>query len=199
MSELSPKARQAVRAGVDYAGPLAFLAGYLITRDMMQATWALVAVSALALAVGFVVERRIAPMPLFAGGAALVFGALTLIFNDPRFVKIKPTVINLVLAGAMLGGVWLRKNPLKALLGSALHMPDAAWRTLTVRYGLFFLVQAVLNEVVWRTQDEATWVLFRMPGLQILALVFSFSQVPFLMKHAQQGAAAEDAGTKTDA
>ena len=181
---LSDKTRSLIRSGVEYAGPLAFLLGYLITRNLLTATWALVGASGLALIVGYVVERRIAPMPLFAGLTALIFGTLTLVFHDTRFVKIKPTVINAVLAGVMLGGVWLKKNPLKALLGDALKLPDPAWRTLTLRYGVFFLFTAILNEAVWRTQPDGVWIWFRMPGLQILALVFSLSQVPLMLKHA---------------
>ena len=181
---LSDKTRSLIRSGVDYAGPLAFLLGYLITRNLLTATWALVGASGLALIVGYVAERRIAPMPLFAGLTALIFGTLTLVFHDTRFVKIKPTVINAVLAGVMLGGVWLKKNPLKALLGDALKLPDPAWRTLTLRYGVFFLFTAILNEAVWRTQPDGVWIWFRMPGLQILALVFSLSQVPLMLKHA---------------
>ena len=189
---LSDKTRSLIRSGVDYAGPLAFLLGYLITRNLLTATWALVGASGLALIVGYVVERRIAPMPLFAGLTALIFGTLTLVFHDTRFVKIKPTVINAVLAGVMLGGVWLKKNPLKALLGDALKLPDPAWRTLTLRYGVFFLFTAILNEAVWRTQPDGVWIWFRMPGLQILALVFSLSQVPLMLKHAPQ-----ESGDKT--
>jgi intracellular septation protein len=181
---LSDKTRSLIRSGVDYAGPLAFLLGYLITRNLLTATWALVGASGVALIVGYVIERRIAPMPLFAGLTALIFGTLTLVFHDTRFVKIKPTVINAVLAGVMLGGVWLKKNPLKALLGDALKLPDPAWRTLTLRYGVFFLFTAILNEAVWRTQPDGVWIWFRMPGLQILALVFSLSQVPLMLKHA---------------
>ena len=183
---LSDKTRSLIRSGVDYAGPLAFLLGYYLIKPnlLLTATWALVGASGLALIIGYVAERRIAPMPLFAGLAALIFGTLTLVFHDTRFVKIKPTVINAVLAGVMLGGVWLKKNPLKALLGDALKLPDPAWRTLTIRYGVFFLFTAVLNEAVWRTQPDGIWIWFRMPGLQILALAFSLSQVPLMLKHA---------------
>jgi intracellular septation protein len=183
---LSDKTRALIRSGVDYAGPLAFLVGYLVTRDMLKATWALVAASALALAVGYWAERRVAPMPLIAGLAALIFGGLTLYFHDPRFVKIKPTVINALLGLTMLGGLVLGLNPLKALMGEALKLPDEAWRTLTLRYGLFFLCVAVLNEAVWRTQPETVWVWFRMPGLLLLSLVFSLTQLPLMMKHSQQ-------------
>ncbi len=171
-----------VRPVVDYGGLVLFLAAYLLTKDMIKATGALVAGSAISLAIGLVFEKRIAPLPLMAGGFALVFGGLTLYFHDVRFVKMKPTFINVALGLAMLVGLWLRKNPLKALLGSAVHLPEPVWRTLTLRYGLFFLAQAALNEAVWRTQPETTWVLFRFPGLQILAIAFSLSQLPLMMK-----------------
>lgn len=182
----SRKTHKWVRGFVDYFGPLAFLLGFLATRDVVQATGALVAGSAVALVVGFVVERRIAPMPLLAGGAALIFGALTLLFDDPRFVKVKPTVINVGFAAYLFGGLAMKKNPLKALLGEALRLPEAAWRTLTLRYGVFFLLVAALNEIVWRTQPDEVWVPFRFPGLFILAVIFSLSQVPLFMRHHQE-------------
>ncbi len=183
----APKRTQGwVRAGVDYAAPAAFLVGYLITRDVVQATGVLVAASIVALVVGFAVERRIAPLPLLAGGAAVVFGGLTLAFDDPRFIKIKPTVVNLAFAAGLIGGLALRKNPLKALLGSALTLPDKAWRILTIRYAVFFFALAVLNEVVWRSLPDHLWVWWRFPGLQLLALAFTFTQLPLLMHQSKQ-------------
>jgi len=175
-----------VRFVVDYGGLLAFLAGFFLTaRDLIAATWWLVAGSALALVIGLVFERRIAPIPAISGGAALFFGGLTLIFQDEMFVKIKPTIMNLIFGAGLLGGLALGKSPLKMMLGTALQLPDAAWRKLTFNYGLYFIAIAVLNEVVWRTQSNEVWVLFRMPGLMILGLVFSFSQVPLMMRHAK--------------
>lgn len=186
---MSPRLRGWIRSGVDYGGPLAFLVAFLITRDTIQATWALVATSAVALAVGWLVERRLAPMPLVAGVAALIFGGLTIAFNDERFIKIKPTVLNVGFAVFLLGGLAIRRNPLKALLAGAIHLPDPIWRVLTVRYGIFFALVAVLNEAVWRTQPTEVWAFFRFPGLQVLAVVFSLTQVPLMMKHALPGEA----------
>jgi intracellular septation protein len=179
------KSSPVVRGAVDYAGPLGFLIAYFVTKDLVQATWVLVAVSALALAVGFAIERRIAPLPLMAGGAALVFGLLTVVFNDPTFVKIKPTVVNFVLGSALFIGLAMKKNPLKALMGDALKMTDEGWRKLSQRYGLFFWAMAVLNEVVRNTQSDAVWVVFRMPGLPLLAAVFAVTQVPAMLKDAK--------------
>jgi intracellular septation protein len=190
---LSPKTLKTVRGIVDYGGLVVFLAAYFITgRDMVQATWALVGGSGLALLIGFVVERRVAPLPLISGGAALVFGTLTLVFNNAMFIKIKPTVMNLAFGLALFGGLILKKNPLKLLLGEAITLPDRAWRTLTINYALFFFFVAGLNEVVWRTQPDSTWVVFRFPGLLILSVIFSLTQVPLMMKHAVPPAGSGD-------
>jgi intracellular septation protein len=174
-----------VRAGVDFGAPGAFLIAFFITRDIMTATWALVAGSAVALAMGWLFERRVAPLPLVAGLAAIIFGGLTLILHDEMWVKIKPTALNLCFAGFLLGGLMLKRSPLKLILGEVIRLPDDLWRTLTLRYGVFFLVVAVLNEVVWRTQPDEVWVVFRMPGLQLLALAFSATQFPLMMKGAR--------------
>jgi len=181
---MTAQGRKWVTWFVDYFALAAFLIGYFATgRNIQQATWVLVAGSALALVVGYAVERRLAPFPALAGGAALVFGGLTLIFHDVRFLKMKPTVMNLFFSVLMFGGLILRKQPLKMLMGEAVEMPDEAWRKLTLRYGVFFAALAGLNEVVWRTQPEETWVLFRFPGLIVVTLLFSLSQAPFLMKY----------------
>jgi intracellular septation protein len=200
---INPKTHPYVRAVVDYGGLAAFLAAYFlklrlvpggalgwslamgghVKPDLVAATWWLVGGSAVALLLGLVAERRIAPMPLIAGGFALVFGGLTLFFHDPRFIKFKPTATNLVFAAALFGGQMAGRNPLKWMLGEAIALPDEAWRTLTLRYAAFFLCMAGLNEVIWRTQPDATWVLFRMPGLWILAVLFSLTQTPLMMKY----------------
>jgi len=183
-------AARTVRIAVDYGVPLAFLATLLVTRDFQKATWVLVVASALALAVGWLVERRLAPMPLFAGASALVFGGLGLVLHDKSLIKIKFTFVEGVLGILMFGGLALGRNPLKSLMGDALHLPDQAWRTLTIRYGLFFLVCAAANEFVWRTQSDEVWGGFKLACLGA-AIVFSLAQAPFLMKNALDKAGPE--------
>lgn len=175
--------RHWVRYFVDYAALAAFLAAFLVTRDIQKATWGLVAGSVVAIIVGFAVERRIAPLPLFVGGAGLVFGGASLFFHDPRILKVKPTIVNTAIGLLLLGGLAMKKHPLKLVLGDAFDMPEAAWRRLTINYAGFFLALAALNEAVWRTQPDATWVFFRFPGLMILTVLFSIAHAPLLMKY----------------
>lgn len=175
-----------VRAFVDYAAPLAFAVAFFgFGRDTVMATGVLVVVSIIALAVGWIVERRVAPLPLMAGGLAIVFGGLTLAFDDPRFVKMKVTVVNGLLATALLGGFVLKRNFMKPLFGEALKLTEAGWRQMMLRYGGWFVLVAVVNEYVWRTQPDATWVTFR-TALLPAAIVFSLTQVPFMMKHMER-------------
>jgi len=178
-------ARRWISSLVDFGWPLGLIVGYLITRDMVLASWGLVAGAAIALVVGYVLERRIAPMPLAAGVLALVFGLLTLIFHDPRFIYVKPTVTSLAFGLLLLGGLAIRRNPLKMLLGSSLPMPDEGWRKLTLRYGLFFLVMAALNEFIWRTQSEGVWLAFRFPGSSLIHIAFGLAQAPLILRYAR--------------
>ncbi len=187
-----PRAPEWVRQAVDFGALAAFLVTFGVLRlrgvdsseAMLTATWVLMGGSAIALTVGWLIERRLALMPAVTGGFALVFGALTVIFQDPSLIKIKISVQNAIFAIALIGGVLMGKNPGKAVLGSAIQMSDAAWRILTLRYGGYFATVAVANEIIWRTQTDDVWIMFR-GVLWIAALVFAGSQVPFMMKHMQ--------------
>ncbi|RZJ38766.1 MAG: septation protein IspZ [Brevundimonas sp.] len=183
--------RSRLRQAVDFGALLAFMAAYAVNRfvrglegqeALVQATWVLVGASALALIVGYVTEKRIAPLPALTGGFALVFGVLTLVFHDPTLLKIKITLQNAVLAVVLLGSLPLNRYPFKYLLGDAFQLTETGWRGLTLRYGLFFAAVAVVNEIVWRTQSDDAWVAFR-GGLWMVSAVFGVWQVFFLMKH----------------
>ena len=194
-----------IRQVVDFGALAAFAAVFIFFRlrglpgseALVHATWGLVAGSAVAIAVGLILEKRLALMPLLVGGFALVFGVLTIVFNDDLFVKLKVTVLNASLCIALLGGLYLKKQPLKALLGTVIPVNDAAWRTLTFRYGLYFGAVAIVNELVrsealvgWAAMkmgyahiDAAdVWVSFR-GVLWIASSVFGLSQVPLIMKN----------------
>ena len=181
---MTQQQRDWIRYFVDYSALVVFLIGYFATgRNIANATWCLVAGSAIALVVGVAVERRLAPFPLIAGGAALVFGGASLFFHDPRILKIKPTVMNTVFAVILLVGMAMGKNPMRLLLGESFDMPEATWRRLTINYALLFIGLAVLNEFIWRTQPEATWVLYRVPGMMVLTVAFSLAHTPLFMKY----------------
>ena len=178
---------------VDYLGLIAFAGAYLISRmsgkgDLMFASWGLAIGSAAGLAIGLIVLKKLPILPLFTGVSAIVFAGLALVVHDSIFIKIKLTIIDGILACALLAGQAMGKAPLKALLGEALKLQDATWKRLTLRYALFFAFIAVSNEIIWRNAaahhlfTEGNWVFFRFPGVPILAVIFSFTQVPLMMK-----------------
>jgi intracellular septation protein len=185
------KAPQWVHWFVNYAGLVIFLATLLVmkvthhTDDETAAasSWAIVGGSVLALLVGLIWERRLAPMPLVTAVLGLIFAGLTLVFHDKRFIQIKPTILYCLFGLFLLTGLVRGKNPLRVLMGDAFHLPDAVVRTLTSRYAVFFFALAALNEAVWRTQSFLVWGFFKFPGVAILIFVFAMSQAPLMIKH----------------
>jgi len=180
-----------VRWFVDYAGLVVFLITLVAMKlshqgdneSAVAASWAIVGGSVLALGVGLVFERRLAPMPLVTAVLGLIFGGLTIFFHDARFIKIKPTILYTAFGLFLITGALRGKNPLKVLMGDAFHLPDPVVRTLTLRYALFFFALAIANEAVWRTQSTLIWGFFKFPGTPVLIFLFALSQAPLMMKH----------------
>ena len=180
---MSPKARMWVRAAIDYGPLIAFLAITQVTGNAITASLVIVPVSLLALAVAWIMERRIAPMPLVTAVMAVVFGGLTVLLHDERIIKMKPTVLYAGFGAFLLSGYARGKNALKALMGDAFHLPEPVVRTLTLRYALMFFALSVANEVIWRTQSTRVWAFCKFPGAAIVIFVFAMSQAPLIMKH----------------
>ncbi len=135
------------------------------------------------LAASYALTRRLPIMPVVTAIAVLFFGALTFYFDNPVFIKIKPTVINCIFGTALLGGLYFGKPLLPIVLDSALHLDETGWRKLTFRWGIFFFVLAALNEIVWRTQSDVFWSGFKVFGTMPLTVIFALSQVPLIMRH----------------
>jgi intracellular septation protein len=135
------------------------------------------------LIISFALTRRLPVMAIVSAVIVLVFGGATLIFQNDTFIKMKPTIIYLLFAGTLYGGMVMQKPLLATVFDQMFHLTEEGWRKLTIRWALFFLALAVLNEIVWRTQTTDTWVTFKVFGVTPLTFVFAALQYPLLMKY----------------
>ena len=182
-----------LRPAVDYGPLVAFFATYLL-YGLMAATAVIIVASLAAAALAWVMSRRVPAMPLITAAVVAVFGGLTLWLRDDTFIKMKPTIVQALIAAILLGGLAVRRPLLKPVLGGVLPpMAEGAWFSLTLRYALFFIAMAALNEVVWRTQSTDVWVSFKVFGIMLLTILFALLQMPFLNRHRLQ----EEAGHST--
>ena len=186
-----------VRPVSDY-GPLILFFGAYWLYGLMAATAVIVVASLIALAITWFYERRVPIMPLVTAGVVSVFGGLTLWLQDETFIKMKPTIVQLIFAAVLLGGLAFGRPLLKPLLGKMMPpMSDAGWHGLTLRYGLFFIAMAALNEVVWRTQSTDFWVNFKVFGIMALTIGFIMLQMPFMNRHMVEASANDDSTEAT--
>ena len=136
-----------------------------------------------AVAITYAITRHLALMPMITAVIVLVFGSLTLILHNELFIKIKPTIIYLLFGGTLLGGLAFGKPLLGALFDQMFTLTDEGWRKLTLRWALFFLALAALNEIVWRTQTTDFWVAFKVFGVVPLTFIFGALQYVLIVKH----------------
>jgi intracellular septation protein len=140
----------------------------------------------IALAIGYAKTRHLPVMPVVTAIVVVVFGGATLILQDEQFIKLKPTIIYVLFGSVLLGGLAFGKPLLGVVFDSVFNLTEEGWRKLTVRWALFFFVLAVLNEVVWRTQSDSFWALFKLAGVLPLTFAFAALQYPLLTKYAVQ-------------
>jgi intracellular septation protein len=153
------------------------------SQALFEATALFMVVTAIAVPVGWIVERRLPVVPLISGVFVLVFGGLTLALADEVFIKLKPTLVNALFATILLGGLATGRGWLKLLFGPVFQLDDAGWRKLTARWGLFFIFLAIVNEIVWRSFATETWVAFKLFGMLPMTLTFAIAQTPLIMRH----------------
>ena len=164
-------------------GPLVLFFAANSKFGIYAATGSFMVAVLIALAVSYVMTRHIAIMPVVTAVIVLVFGGLTLFLHDDLFIKLKPTIIYVLFGGTLLVGLALGKPLLGLLFESVFHLTEEGWRKLTWRWALFFLLLAIVNEIVWRTQTTDFWVSFKLFGVVPLTFVFGALQYPLLVKY----------------
>lgn len=164
-------------------GPLIAFFGTNWKAGIFWGTGVFMVATVIALAASWALTRKLAMVPLISAVFVAIFGGLTLWLQSDLFIKVKVTLINALFGGILLGGVAFGRNYLKVVMGEAMKLPESAWRTLTIRWGLFFIFLAVLNEIVWRSVATDTWVDFKVFGILPLTLVFALANAPYMAKH----------------
>jgi intracellular septation protein len=157
------------------------------------ATALFMAATITSLVVSKLVVGKLPIMPLISGVVVVVFGALAIWLQNKLFAYMKPTIINTLFGVVLLGGLFFGKSLLGYVFGAAFQLDDEGWRKLTLRWGLFFLFLAVLNEIVWRglvhyyhpdeNTAESIWISFKLWGTMPITFLFTLSQLPLIMKH----------------
>ncbi|WP_448657593.1 septation protein A [Sphingomonas sp. CJ99] len=192
---LSPLARMAI----DFGPLIVFFAVNNLSRGLelarlLYATAAFMVATGIAMAFSWARTRHVSPMLWISGALVLVFGGLTLYFQNETFIKVKPTLVYLIFSVVLAYGLATGRPLLKMLLESAYPgLNERGWRQLTINWALFFVGMALLNEAVWRTQTTDFWVSFKLFGAIPLTLVFAAANIPMLLKNGlQAGEAAKD-------
>jgi len=155
------------------------------------ATGLFMVATAVALVVSWLLTRTLPIMPLVSGVVVFIFGALTLYLHDEVFIKMKPTIVNSLFGAVLLGGLFFGKSLLGYVFDSAFRLDAEGWRKLTLRWGIFFFVLAAMNEVVWRNFSTDFWVAFKVWATLPITVLFTFSQMPLIMRHSVEEKPAE--------
>jgi intracellular septation protein len=167
-------------------GPLLifFIFYYQSGLNLRIAIPPLIIATLLSLVIIYLLEKKVAFMPLASGIVITFFGGLTLYFDNPVFIYVKPTVVNILFALVLIFGKFFSKEPLlKKLFKNSIKLLDEGWKKFNDRWILFFFFLAILNEIVWRTQSEEFWVNFKVWGLLPISFLFTASQIPLIKKY----------------
>ena len=174
---------------IDFGPLLIFFASFMyLKRDypddaMIWAAGILAAAAALALIYAWFKYKHTSPVLIFSTVVIGGFALAAFLFDDKRFIYMKPTVMNAIFGIAVIGGVFFKKNVIKMMMGSAFELPDAKWNIFAVRWGVFFFAMAILNEMIWRNFSETFWISFKTFGFLPLTILFTAGQIPFLTRH----------------
>jgi intracellular septation protein len=178
----TPLKAQLLKLAVE-VGPLAVFFIVNARAGIFWGTGVFMAATIASLIASRILFGRIPVMPLVSGVCVMVFGGLTLWLQDDHFIKIKPTIVNSLFAGALFIGLFAGQSLLRIVFGEVFRLTDEGWRKLTLRWAFFFAFLAVLNEIMWRSFSTDTWVSFKVFAVMPLTMAFAVAQVGLLRQY----------------
>lgn len=172
----------ALRPLIEFGPLVAFVITFYVA-GIYWATGVIMVASVLALAASWFFLGRLLPVPIATAVLVVVFGGLTLLLDDPNFIKVKPTIINLLFAGILIFGLMTRRPLLQLLFGEAFKLTEEGWRKLSIRWTCFFIALAALNELVRHNFSDAVWVNFKFFGILGLSMAFGVAQLGLIRRY----------------
>ena len=167
-------------------GPLLvfFTFYYRSEKSLIVAIPPFIVATIIALTIVWFLEKKLPMVPLLGGIFITLFGGLTIYFDNPIFIYIKPTIINILFGIGLLVGKFFTDEPLlKKMLGKSFSLTEEGWKILNLRWVYFFFGLALLNEIVWRTQSEEFWVNFKVWGILPITIIFTAFQFSIITKY----------------
>src|SRR6201993_2891137 len=164
-------------------GPLLIFFFANAKANLFVATGAFMVAVVVAMVASRMVTRHVPMMAIVTAIVVIVFGTLTLVLHDETFIKMKPTIVYALFAGVLGGGLLFGRSFIAILFDQMFNLTAAGWRILTMRWALFFLGMAVLNEIIWRTQSTDFWVAFKAFGAIPLTMGFAITQMPLIKRY----------------
>lgn len=169
----------------DYLPIIVFFGYYHFSKHpekLLFATLAMLAVTFVAIVISYILTNKIPKVATFSASILGFFCSLSILFKDDYFIKIKPTIINLIFAFTLFYGYFTKKLFLAFILGEQIKMRDADWQILSRRWAIFFVALAILNEIIWRNFTTDFWVQFKVFGMMTISMAFTISQLPFILR-----------------
>lgn len=170
----------------------------VVGGPLLIATALFMVATVASLIVSKIVFKHLPIMPFVSGIVVMVFGSLSIWLQDETFIKMKPTIVNTLFGVVLLGGLLFGKSLLGYVFNAAFQLDDEGWKKLTLRWGIFFLFLAVLNEVVWRNFSDAVWVNFKVWGTMPITILFTLAQMPLIMRHSLDAEKETNGGDKSE-
>src|SRR3954464_5376683 len=158
---------------------------------LFVATAAFMVAIVVAMIASYAVTRHVPLMAIVTAVVVLVFGTLTLVLHDETFIKMKPTIVYLLFAGVLGGGLVFGRSFIAVLFNQMFNLTPHGWGILTMRWAIWFCAMAVLNEIIWRTQSTDFWVAFKAFGMVPLTMLFALTQMPLVKRYHLEPASLE--------
>ena len=174
-------------------GPLAVFFVLNSRADIFVATQWFVVAAVIAFIGSYRLSRRLPILPLVSTVFVVIFGVLTIYLADDFFIKIKPTLVNTLFGVTLLGGLAAGVSLLRYIFADFFHLEDRGWWLLTVRWGVFFLFLALVNEIVWRNFSTEFWAGFKLFGIAPMTMIFGAAQLGVLQRYEIKAEATDEA------